>query len=1367
MSRLLAALLIMAFCCTTARAELNGTYTIGGAEADYQTIEAAVAALGDGVTGPVTFLINEGTYTAPEGGYELISVAGADQNTTITFKPAENAAVVIEGDLATPIFTFNGGDFYIFDGSNSEGGSSRNWKIVNTGNAPVLQFVGDATYNTIQNMYLVGRATAASVGIVHIGNVAENEGNSFNVIARNTIGDSTGTLRSRTAIYARGHGTYRNSSNRIEGNDIINFGRGNNASYGIYIAPNNRFVKVFGNHIRQTSTAGTAPVDVVVGIYYNYSGNRNDTIAYNRIWDLNPLNAEAELYGIRVNALGITPMVIHHNMITLVADAGTLTGISLESSENSVYFVDHNSIFITGSSDDLSASHAISVPLANVMLRNNILSNTRTSESERNLLLFRDISPASFTSDHNLYYAEGPGTAVGAYGGGLRISLEEWQEATGNDLSSIFSAPAFPGVADGDLHIDAIVPFKGESAGTPLGYLVDIDGDLLSPVRPDIGADEGNFNGDGLILLEPNGGEKFSSTAYIPVRFTATREMDVLLRLSVDNGSSWTTVATLATVEGENTVLLTPPALNTTTALVQVVSMLTEAEGDLSDATFEIFVPEFTLLSPNGGETLVPTDMFDITWNSNSIPEGFKVQLDYTTDNGANWLPIATDLATVNAPGSNSYSWEIPNTPSTSVQVRVKLVGIDSEDLSDAVFTIQPQPNITLVWPNSGKLFVGEQQTIRWTAVTTDYVRLEYSINGGATWSNVVPAGVDIPAFLGEYAWTIPNSPSNNVLVRVSNVERSRFADTSDATLAIVRSVVQVLSPNGGEKYPLAEPITVTWASQEAEHLRLQFSSDNGFTWQTILDMVDATLGSITVTLPPTPTRAALVRLVNADREQIADQSDRTFEILQPKSIVVYTPATGDRFVRGSTTVVSWDAPQVDRVTVQYRPNDGAAWQTLVSSMNAWEGSYVWTVPNQTTTQGKIRIVEVGAEGIVGETGLFSVVEPAAPELRVLAPNGGESFTEGDDIRVRWYVSDVAQVTISYSDDNGASWTIIQQNVAASLGFIDWTAPAPGTRYLVEVAAASGTLVDRSDAAFEIRRRPQPTITIVTPTRDADLKVGSTERVEWSIADITGPMIVEYSVDGGMNWAEITTVNAIADGTYSHDWVVPDEPTTNAAIRVSGASIIGMSEIFTISRPIVKVLQVLAPNGGEIWTSGEQRNITWDGPDEITAVDIAFSADGGTTWTDIQTGVPSAAGSMSYQWTLPTLPQATDVALVRLSNAADASQSDVSDAVFTIRSSVAGGGGAVAGLHGLRLLGNYPNPFAGSTELRWEQQSSSTVELRIYRQDGALLRSLDLGSREPGRHSIMLAAEGLSSGTYLYELRSKGSAVRGTMVLTH
>ncbi len=100
------------------------------------------------------------------------------------------------------------------------------------------------------------------------------------------------------------------------------------------------------------------------------------------------------------------------------------------------------------------------------------------------------------------------------------------------------------------------------------------------------------------------------------------------------------------------------------------------------------------LTAPNGGESWIVGSSHDITWSSSDTFEA--VDIDYSIDSGSNWTPVASDTA-----NDGSYSWTIPDTPSTTCLVRVSdAADSDLKDSSDARFTILAVPAETVSTPN-------------------------------------------------------------------------------------------------------------------------------------------------------------------------------------------------------------------------------------------------------------------------------------------------------------------------------------------------------------------------------------------------------------------------------------------------------------------------------------------------------------------------------------------------------------------------------------------------------------------------------------------------------------------------------------------
>ncbi|MBZ0199094.1 MAG: S8 family serine peptidase [Ignavibacteriaceae bacterium] len=74
------------------------------------------------------------------------------------------------------------------------------------------------------------------------------------------------------------------------------------------------------------------------------------------------------------------------------------------------------------------------------------------------------------------------------------------------------------------------------------------------------------------------------------------------------------------------------------------------------------------------------------------------------------------------------------------------------------------------------------------------------------------------------------------------------------------------------------------------------------------------------------------------------------------------------------------------------------------------------------------------------------------------------------------------------------------------------------------------------------------------------------------------------------------------------------------------------------------------------------------------------------------------------------------------------------------------------------LAQNYPNPFNPTTVIEYSVPEKAEVTLTIYSSIGELVKTLVSGTVEPGYQKISFNASELTSGTYIYQIRAKGSS---------
>jgi hypothetical protein len=80
-------------------------------------------------------------------------------------------------------------------------------------------------------------------------------------------------------------------------------------------------------------------------------------------------------------------------------------------------------------------------------------------------------------------------------------------------------------------------------------------------------------------------------------------------------------------------------------------------------------------------------------------------------------------------------------------------------------------------------------------------------------------------------------------------------------------------------------------------------------------------------------------------------------------------------------------------------------------------------------------------------------------------------------------------------------------------------------------------------------------------------------------------------------------------------------------------------------------------------------------------------------------------------------------------------------------------------------LGNYPNPFNPSTEIRYEILTPSTVRLDVFDILGRNVATLVNGRQSTGAYQVTFNAASFSSGVYFYRLQAGSFSETKRMLL--
>ncbi|MFC1606893.1 T9SS type A sorting domain-containing protein [Candidatus Latescibacterota bacterium] len=668
--------------------------------------------------------------------------------------------------------------------------------------------------------------------------------------------------------------------------------------------------------------------------------------------------------------------------------------------------------------------------------------------------------------------------------------------------------------------------------------------------------------------------------------------------------------------------------------------------------------------SPNGGEYLEQGTTTEITWRSYDID---TVNIAYSLDAGANWITIAENVNAANG----HYTWDVPDTQTSSTLIRIA----DSEnpeffDESNGFFTIT-SPFVVLLCPAGDKILgAGTVTPITWRQLGVTEISLEYSIDSGTTWKVIADR---IDADSGSYEWEVPEIETEELLIRISDVNDPSIIDESDSLLSVQSNFIVVMHPNGGERIAHNIPVFITWqSSDEVKDVAILYSPNNGENWSVINGLVPAISKSYQWQPNLEPSTKFLIRIYNVNSPEITDISDDTFTIVRIEdSWSTYTTADG--------------LPMNRTRDVNADPRGGVWVGTFGGGVSYFNGTSWITYTTENSGLESNDIISVAVD-------LNDVVWFGAGDAHVTSYDGfsWRTFYDSpinihnirvDNNNVIWIASNPNGLS-RYNDftmqiftlENSPAINNIPLGLALDVDNSIWAGfyYDKGLAHITDnewkiysdlgdpfVYNISGIVVDNNGVKWMAGSDPGHGVWSFSDASDVtyyDPGNLVTARV-WDVA-IDFDNTVWFAEDGGVSsfdgtiWRHYTTENSgLVDNTVIGVTVDTDNVKWFATFN-------GVSSFDYQTGPYIVVK---SPNGGVILQAETMIDITWVSRDVIQAR-IDYSTDGGLTWSAIVDNIDAAA--QTYTWTLPNIQSSE--CLVRLTDVSNPDISDSSNGNFTV-----------------------------------------------------------------------------------------------------
>ena len=787
-----------------------------------------------------------------------------------------------------------------------------------------------------------------------------------------------------------------------------------------------------------------------------------------------------------------------------------------------------------------------------------------------------------------------------------------------------------------------------------------------------------------LTLTSPNGGESFNTNSSQSINWTSQNIENIKIEYSLNNGNSWTNIINSTPAASGSYAWTVPNISNTVnTARVRILDVESNTKADTSNNVFTIQAPTLTLNLPRNFDTIQASTNYNISWSANNSP---NVHILLSLNNGMTYDTLAKNLTS----NSNNFIYSFVNQNVDKAKIRIVNANNNSIFAETLDFFVIRAIPILLTYPRGGEEFVvGLPQRITWDRVGVNFVTVDFSINNGTSWTNIIK---DFPANNNSYDWVVTDNPSQNAIIRIYNADGDRiYYDTVNAPFKIVK--LKLLSPNANADVYANSNFNIAFDAKFTGSLKLEFSANNGVNWTNIANNISPETNQFTWNVGSEPVQNAKIRIINNSNLAVRDSVN--FNIVVP-SLAITKPNGGEFYQVGRRRMIEWNSSFVNKVNIQFSTNSGLSWQNIVSGFDASSGKFSWMVPHLPNNNSLIRIIDADRANVNDVSNGFFTITTERVDL--LTPNGTEVIYTNQIRQIKWSAPSASKVDLLISRDNGINWSVIASNLNVSPNTYNWTVPnIPSAQALLKVRdAQKPDIEDETDKTFEIVG-----LALTTPKNTNEKWiVNNNYQIKWASHRV-GAVNLQYSINNGTFWTDIVKNYPAGAGFYT--WNIPNQPTLTAKIRIFDPQNTSFADTTTTPFTITGLV-ITSPAGGEDVLIGDDISVTWNS-NNIDNLKIELTTDNGLTWNTLEAFYQAVSGS--YTFRVPESP--SNRCRIKISSVEDTTFSDISN-LFTIK----GNGVVVKSPNGGEVY------QIGSTQIiRWSSANVASVNLYYSPTGGA------------------------------------------------
>lgn len=273
---------------------------------------------------------------------------------------------------------------------------------------------------------------------------------------------------------------------------------------------------------------------------------------------------------------------------------------------------------------------------------------------------------------------------------------------------------------------------------------------------------------------------------------------------------------------------------------------------------------------------------------------------------------------------------------------------------------------------------------ILWDEAFLEYVKLDYSIDGGNNW---ILINDGITAGNESYYWTVPTIQPTECLLKISN---NQFG-LSDTVMINLVPQIELTSPLSGTEIQTNDTLTINWNSINSNYANLEYKIESDLIWHLIEDSIPSVESQYLWGIPNLEPANYSIRI--SDMEYPASNDSVFISILPYLKLI--NPSENEEIIGDLNYVITWESAYVDTIAIEYFSVENS-WihEVIDDSIPANQFSYTWFVPlNPFYLDYKMVVRDINSFA-ADTSGTFSIIssieEISKDDIFTIFPNPGK-----------------------------------------------------------------------------------------------------------------------------------------------------------------------------------------------------------------------------------------------------------------------------------------------------------------------------------------------------------------------------------------